>query len=81
MNMFHIPVVDLLEQIYDSAKVRLALNDAESVTITFDTTCMAGVAQGSITSPQLFNIFINAVQRMLTATGQNQGIRHGFQTL
>jgi len=48
MNMFHIPDVDLLEQIYDSATVRLASNDAESATIMFDT----GVAQGSITSPQ-----------------------------
>jgi len=74
MNMFHIPDVDLLEQIYDSATIRLAPNDAESATITFD----AGVAQGSITSPQLFNIFINALLRMLTATGQNQGISHGL---
>jgi len=75
MNLFHIPDVDLLEQIYDSATVRLAPNSAESVTIMFDT----GVAQGSITSPQLFNIFINALLRMLTATGQNQGISHGLQ--
>jgi len=75
MNMFHIPDVDLLEQFYDSATVRLAPNDAESATITFDT----GVAQGSITSPQVFNIFINALLRMLTATGQNQGISHGLQ--
>jgi len=75
MNMFHIPDVDLLEQIYDSATVRLAPNDAESATITFDT----GVAQGSITSPQLFNIFINVLLRMLTATGQNQGISHSLQ--
>jgi len=52
MNMFHIPDVDLLEQIYDSATVCLVPNDAESATITFDT----GVAQKSITSPQLFNI-------------------------
>jgi len=42
MNMFHITDVDLLEQIYNSATVRLAQNDAESATITFDT----GVAQG-----------------------------------
>jgi len=75
MNMFHISDVDLLEQIYDSATARLAPNDAESATITFDT----GVAQGSITSQQLFNIFINALLRMLTATGQNQGISHGLQ--
>jgi len=75
MNMFHIPDIDLLEQIHDSATVRLAPHDAESATITFDT----GVAQGSITSPQLFNIFINASLQMLTATGQNQGISHGLQ--
>jgi len=71
MNMFYIPDVDLLEQIYDSATV----HDAESATITFDT----GVAQESITSPQHFNIFISALLRMLTATGKNQGISHGLQ--
>jgi len=75
MNMIHMPDVDLLRQIYDSTTVRLAPIDAESATITFDT----GVAQGSITSPQLFNIFINALLQMLTATGQNQGICHGLQ--
>ena len=37
------------------------------------------VAQGSITSPQLFNIFINALLRMLTVTGQNENISHGLQ--
>ena len=57
MTMFHIPDVDLLEQIYDSATVSLAPNDTESATITFDT----GVAQVSITSLQLFNIFINSL--------------------
>jgi len=75
MNMLHIPDVDLLEQTYDSATVRLAPNDAESATITFAT----GVAQGSTTSPQLLNIFINALLQMLTATGQNEGISHGLQ--
>jgi len=74
VNMFHTPDADLLEQIYDSATVRLAPNDAEIATITFDT----GVAQGSITSLQMSNIFINSVLRMLTATGQNQGISHGL---
>ena len=63
--------------VYDSATVRLAPNDAESATITFDT----GVAQGSITSLQLLNVFINARLRVLKATGQswNQGISHGLQ--
>jgi len=75
MNIFHIPDVNLLEQIYDSATVHLAPNDAQSATITFDT----GVVQGSIMSQQLFNIFINTLLRMLTVTGQNQGISHGLQ--
>jgi len=52
MRMFKIPDVDLLEQIYEGATVRLAPNDEESATITYNT----GVAQGSITSPQLFKI-------------------------
>ena len=75
MNIFHIPDVDFLEQIYDSTTVRLARNDAESATITFDT----GVAQGSITTLQLFNIFINALLQMLTATGRNQGYQSWFK--
>ena len=52
--MFKIPDVDLLEQIHEGATVRLAPNDEESETITFNTS----VEQGSITSPQLFNISI-----------------------
>jgi len=75
MTIFYTPDVDLLEQIYDCTTVCLAPDDAESATITFDT----GVAQGSITSPQLCNIFINALLRMLTVTGQNQGISHSLQ--
>jgi len=74
MNMFHMPDVDLLEHIYDSATVRLAPNDAIIATITFGT----GVVQGSIMSPQRFNIFINALLWMLMATGQNQAISHGL---
>jgi len=62
MRMFKILDVDLLEHIYEGATVRLAPNDEESATITFNT----GVAQGSITSLQLFNIFINALLRMFT---------------
>jgi len=54
-----------LEQIYDSTTVHLAPNDAESAKITFD----KGVAQGSITCPQLLDIFTKALLRMLTATG------------
>jgi len=75
MRMFRIPDVDLLEQIYEGTTVRLAPNDDESAKITFNT----GIAQGFITSPHLFNIFINALLRMLTVTGQNEDISHGLQ--
>jgi len=76
MRMFKIPDVDLLEQIYEGATVRLAPNDEESATITFNTS----VAQGSITSPQLFNFYINALLRILTVTGQDEDIiSHGPQ--
>jgi len=75
MKMLKIPDVDLLKQIYEGATVRLAPSDEESATITFNT----GVAQGSITSPQLFNNFINALLRMLTVTGQNEDISHRLQ--
>jgi len=67
MDIFYIPDVDLLEQIHDSATVRPAPNDPERATIMCDT----DVAQGSITFPQLLNIFIDALMRVLTATGQN----------
>jgi len=73
--MFKIPDVDLSEHIHEGATVRLTPNDEESATITFNT----GVAQGSITSPQLFNIFINGLLRMLTFTGQNEDIGHGLR--
>jgi len=84
MRMFKIPDVDLLEQIYKGVTVRLATNNLvglapnnseESATITFNT----DVTQGGITSPQLFNIFINALLRMLTVAGQNEDIVHGLQ--
>ena len=48
MGMFKIPDVDILEQIYEGATFRLAPNDEDSATITFNT----GVVQGSVTSPQ-----------------------------
>jgi len=74
MSIFKIPGVDLLEQIYEGTTAMLAPNNEESMTITFNT----GVAQGSIVSPQLFNIFINALFRMLTVTGQNENVSHGL---
>jgi len=75
MLLFYIPDVNLLEQICDNGSVQLAPNGEESATITFNT----GVAQESIISTQLFNIFINALLRMLTVTGQREGISPWLQ--
>jgi len=55
--------------------IRLAPNNEESAKVTLDTS----VAQVSITSPQIFNIFIKALLRMLTVTGQNEDISQGLQ--
>jgi len=49
-RIFTIPDVDVWEQIHEDVTVRLAPNNKESATIAFNT----GVAQGSITLPQLF---------------------------
>jgi len=38
-----------------------------------------GQVQGSITSPQPINIFINALLHMVTVTGQNEDIGHRLQ--
>jgi hypothetical protein len=77
MRRMGVPDVDLLESIYAKTTVRVAPNDHESATITFDT----GVAQGSVLSPILFIIFINALIRLLTATGKKHNISHGLDRL
>jgi len=75
MRMCKVPDDDLLGHIYQIATVRLAPNNKESATMTFKT----DVAQGSIMSPQLFNVFISALLRMPTVTGQNEDISHRLQ--
>jgi len=65
MKMFKIRDVDSLEQIYEGATVRLAPNDEENS----DCICVRVSGCLSITSSQLFNIFINALLRMLTVAG------------
>jgi len=78
VRIFKIPDVDLLEQIYEGATVRLTPNNEESATVTFNTLNIC-VAQGSVTSLQLFNIIINTLLRMLTVIGRNEDISHGLQ--
>ena len=72
-----IPDVDLLESLYRNITVRLAPNDAEAATITFQT----GVAQGSVLSPLLFILFVNVLARLLTAVGQDEQIEHDIENI
>ena len=73
MRAFQIPDVDLLEKLYQTTTVKMA-GDHNAATITFDT----GVAQGSVLSPMLFIIFLNALLRLLTVRGQNNCLCHGL---
>ena len=73
MRAFQIPDVDLLESLYRHTTVKMP-GDPQAATITFDT----GVAQGSVLSPMLFIIFLNALLRLLTARGQETWLCHGL---
>jgi hypothetical protein len=74
MRAYGIPV-DLLTSLYEHSTVRMAPNDPQCATITFDT----GVAQGSALSPLLFLIFMNALLGLLTDRGQKLRISHGLK--
>jgi hypothetical protein len=75
MRAYGIPDVDLLTSLYQHSTVRMAPNDSQCATITFDT----GVAQGSALSPLLFLIFMNALLGLLTDRGQKLRISHGLK--
>jgi hypothetical protein len=75
MRAYGIPDVDLLMSLYEHSTVRMAPNDSQCATITFDT----GVAQGSALSPLLFLIFMNALLGLLTDRGQKLRISHGLK--
>jgi len=74
MRAYGIPV-DLLMSLYEHSTVRMAPNDPQCATITFDT----GMAQGSALSQLLFLIFMNALLGLITDRGQKLRISHGLK--
>jgi len=62
-----VPYVDFLEDLYSKSWME----------ITVGTRCSAdtGTVQGSVLSPLLFELFLNALSRLLDATGITHGIK------
>ena len=74
MEAYGIPDVDLLKSLHEHTTVRLSERVMGSTKITFNT----GVVQGSVLSPLLFSLFINAVSLYLTDIGRKKRIHHGL---
>ena len=62
---FGVPDVWLLKNIYDNSSMRVQVGGEGTAAIQLDT----GTVQGSVLSPLLFDLFINALLRLLDSTG------------
>ena len=74
LEAYGIPDIDLLKSLYKYTTVRLPERVMGSSKITFDT----GVSQGSVLSPLLFSLFINALSLYLSDIGRKKRIHHGL---
>jgi hypothetical protein len=61
LEAYDIPDVDLLKSFYEYTTVRVPQTEMGSARTTFNT----GEAQGSVLSPLIFSLFINALSRYL----------------
>mmetsp|Transcript_39799 Transcript_39799/g.64190 ORF Transcript_39799/g.64190 Transcript_39799/m.64190 type:complete len:165 (-) Transcript_39799:336-830(-) len=60
-----VPDVDFLEDLYSKSWMKITVGTRCSAPIQLDT----GTVQGSVLSPLLFDLFLNALLRLLDATG------------
>jgi len=74
LEAYGIPDIDLLKSLYEHTTVRLPERGMGSAKITFNT----GLAQGSVLSPLLFSLFINALSLYLSNIGRKERIHHGL---
>ena len=65
-----VPDVDFLEDLYSNSWMKIQVGAGCSAPIQLDT----GTVQGSVLSPLLFDLFLNALLRLLDATGITHGI-------
>ena len=70
-----VPDVDFLEELYSKSWMKITVGTGCSAPIQLDT----GTVQGSVLSPLLFDLFLNALLRLLDATGITHGIKRTSQ--
>jgi len=66
-----VPDVDFLEDLYGKSWMKITVGTGCSAPIQLD----SGTVQGSVLSPLLFDLFLNALLRLLDATGITHGIK------
>jgi len=66
-----VPDVDFLEALYSNSWMKIQVGTESKAPIQLDT----GTVQGSVFSPLLFDLFLNALLRLLDATGITHVIR------
>jgi len=72
MEGFGIPDVWLLRNIYQNSSMRVQVGGEGTAAIQLDT----GTVQGSVLSQLLFDLFINALLRLLDSTGISHKVRN-----